>query len=143
MRHLERGAYSRVALIWFKCEKVRRLFDAWRILEETQCLRLLKQSRKKFTSILKTSTFNQQAFLILVKVFSPSSEIDLNFFNISGGKMGTLLHSMFFLGLGMAAFKTTEGYQRPYKDPFIYMRGGPIKERSLFDANGNIVQDNF
>lgn len=122
---------------------MRRLFDAWRILEETQCLRLLKQSRKKFTSILKTSTFNQQAFLILVKVFSPSSEIDLNFFNISGGKMGTLLHSMFFLGLGMAAFKTTEGYQRPYKDPFIYMRGGPIKERSLFDANGNIVQDNF
>ena len=122
---------------------MRRLFDARRILEETQCLRLLKQSRKKFTSILKTSTFNQQAFLILVKVFSPSSEIDLNFFNISGGKMGTLLHSMFFLGLGMAAFKTTEGYQRPYKDPFIYMRGGPIKERSLFDANGNIVQDNF
>ena len=143
MRHLERGAYSRVALIWFKCEKVQRLFDAWRILEETQCLRLLKQSRKKFTSILKTSTFNQQAFLILVEDFSPSSEIDLNFFNISGGKMGTLLHSMFFLGLGMAAFKTTEGYQRPYKDPFIYMRGGPIKERSLFDANGNIVQDNF
>ena len=57
--------------------------------------------------------------------------------------MGTLLHSMFFLGLGMALFKTTEGYQKPYKDPFIYMRGGPIKERSLFDANGNIVQDNF
>ena len=122
---------------------MRRLFDARRILEETQCLRLLKQSRKKFTSILKTSTFNQQAFLILVEDFSLSSEIDLNFFNISGGKMGTLLHSMFFLGLGMAAFKTTEGYQRPYKDPFIYMRGGPIKERSLFDANGNIVQDNF
>ena len=122
---------------------MRRLFDARRILEETQCLRLLKQSRKKFTSILKTSTFNQQAFLILVEDFSLSSEIDLNFFNISGGKMGTPLHSMFFLGLGMAAFKTTEGYQRPYKDPFIYMRGGPIKERSLFDANGNIVQDNF
>ena len=57
--------------------------------------------------------------------------------------MGTLLHPMFFLGLGMAAFKTTEGYQKPYKDPFIYMRGGPIKERSLFNSNGNIVQDNF
>ena len=122
---------------------MRRLFEARRILEEARCLRLLKQSRRKFICILKKSTFNQQAYLILAKDFFTISEIDLNFFNISGGKMGTLLHSMFFLGLGMALFKTTEGYQKPYKDPFIYMRGGPIKERSLFDANGNIVQDNF